>query len=362
MGIPPEMNMEQELFKCDACRATEGLGPNSFPAPRRDRAGELAAAAAAEAERKLALANKAKRKGSRNRPLSQRQREALQDAEQAPVRGKAEIEVAQKRAKARADARAAKKAQKVADKAEGLDKQQRAAKRSQERAKRKQERTNNKARQEKEGLKNLLASFDHSSGDDSSSSDDSSEDDDSDSSEEIKPTAVTPKSKSTTAGAASSTTVAAGAASPSAAAAAARPLAKVTPLKQQQQPTPSANALTAGKSSLQEQMWEPIRAKVASHTSTTHHDQHCFFFFFFSLCLLSLSSVSSVRRAVVQHRCTRVFERCRSRLSKQPPPCERVCACVRVWEEDLMKAAWQAILDTKAAGNEPTRPAAAVVA
>lgn len=42
MGIPDTMDMTDQEFKCDACRAQGGLGPNVFPLPRRNRVAEAA--------------------------------------------------------------------------------------------------------------------------------------------------------------------------------------------------------------------------------------------------------------------------------------------------------------------------------
>lgn len=257
MGIPPESDMAHEEFKCDACRLAEGLPANNFPLPRRNRRAEIEAARTGTAGRQ--------RKGGRARNMSQRKRDALEDA---PVRGKVDIEVAQQRSKARA----AKRAQKQADKAAGMSKQQRADKRAKERAARKQQRTVTKARQEKAdtagGLKNLLASFDQSSSSESSSSDSS----DSDSSDSSSGQALTQRSPAAapaaTAGAggksAASKSVVAPLAS-SSPSSTPRPLSKVTPVARK-----AVTGSAAGVKTALSAMWEPVRAKVRAHTPHTH--------------------------------------------------------------------------------------------
>ena len=250
--------MAHEEFKCDACRLAEGLPANNFPLPRRNRRAEIEAARTGTAGRQ--------RKGGRARNMSQRKRDALEDA---PVRGKVDIEVAQQRSKARA----AKRAQKQADKAAGMSKQQRADKRAKERAARKQQRTATKARQEKAdtagGLKNLLASFDQSSSSESSSSD-SSDSDSSDSSSGQAPTQRSPAAPAAaTAGAGAgaksvpskSVVAPLAASSPSSTP---RPLGKVTPVARK-----AATGSAAGVKTALSAMWEPVRAKVRTHSTHT---------------------------------------------------------------------------------------------
>jgi hypothetical protein len=243
MGIPDDTDMTGEEFHCDACRIKSGMPLNSFPNPRRDRRAELAAAAAA-ASSAASPASKKARQGGRKRALSQRQREALEATPDPSLRGRDQIENAQKRAKAKA-------ARRAAEKSEGLSKAQRAAKRAKERAAREQERSLKKARAEKEakagGLKSLVASFDESSDDDDTSSSDSSdsdESDDSSSSEDEKPSRTAVQ------------------VSP---AKSVRPTPAATNAKK---PTLNAAARTtkpvagAKGASLQAMAWEPIRAKV----------------------------------------------------------------------------------------------------
>jgi len=248
MGIPDGTDMTGEEFQCDACRAKSGLPPMSFANPRRDRRAELKAQAAAKAE--AAAAKSKPRQGSRKRPMSQRQREALESAADAPLRSRDQIENAQKKAKAKA-------ARRAADKAEGLSKQQRAAKRAKERAAREQARATKKAQAEKEakagGLKSLIASFDESSEESDTDTSDSDESDSDSSSEDEKPAA--PRAGSSTAGAAQPH--ASSAKSPARFIAPSQK-ARVTAIGTSTAAKPGAPA-----ASLQSMGWQAIRAKVS---------------------------------------------------------------------------------------------------
>jgi hypothetical protein len=262
MGIPDTEDMAGEEFHCDECRAKDGLPVNSFPLPRRDRRAEMAAAVTAARARKSATSKP--RKGGRNRPMSQRQREALEDAETAPVRSRADIEKAQAAAKVKA-------ARKAADKAAGLSKQQsrqqRAAVRAKERAARKLERAVKKAAADKAatagGLKSLLASFDESSDE---SSDTDSTDDSSDSSSDNDVTPIKPistKASTTNNGGTNTTTV-----TPTP-----LPIKSASgPTKSVIQPSSTHPKSNGNKATLQSMGWEAVRTKVRNIYIYRHTD------------------------------------------------------------------------------------------
>ena len=289
MGIPDSEDMAGEEFRCDECRLKAGLPMNAFPLPRRDRRAEAAAAAAA----KQAELQVKSRKTGRVRSMSQRQREAMQNAPDAPVRSRADIEKSQAAAKARA-------ARRAADKAAGISRQQsrqnRAAARAKERAQRKQDRALNKAKQEKAaaagGLKSLLASFDDSDTSSSDNSDDSSASSDASSSS----ASSTPPAKAGNVSKASP----------------AKPPVRLSSLSK---PTVTATTIIAAamkdikkpisnnKSALQAMGWESTRGKViSSHTQTrATHAAVGFSSFMCSVYRRCGARRSGVRRA--GHRC-----------------------------------------------------------